>query len=248
MDGFSAMKLRSCYLQNPLEGGDKRFKTLLTQNDRESLLPSSSRKTCPPSARFGSRRTFKFFADRLDRLGDDLLPVCRGLSKLVLIDISLSREQDNPQPSRRPSIPAVVWARRATFRITAASCPGPAMLSYGYLANGAAVSAVLEVLLMVSVPRWRKPWLIFTCAIVGFCGPFAWQVVLKVTESSRFYTDLPVSFFPISWQDLGSGVATFALRVLTLAYGPMRTASARAVVNLSLAVGAVALLVDIYYY
>jgi len=122
------------------------------------------------------------------------------------------------------------------------------MLSYGHLANGAAVSAALEVALMLCVPRWRKPWLILTCAIVGFCGPFGWQVVLKITESSRFYTDLPVSFFPISWQDAGSGVATFALRSLTLAYGPMRTATARETANLALAVGAVALLVDIYYY
>jgi|SRR5215210_2615583 len=122
------------------------------------------------------------------------------------------------------------------------------MLSWGYLANGAAVSAVLEVLLLLCVPRWRKPWIIITTAIVGFCGPFGWQAVLKITESSRFYTDLPVSFFPISYQDAGSGVVTFALRCLTLGYGPMRKSPAHEVVSLSLAVGAVALLVDIYYY
>ncbi len=40
MEGFSAKKVRSYYLQNPLEDGDMRFKLLLTQNDRESLLAS----------------------------------------------------------------------------------------------------------------------------------------------------------------------------------------------------------------
>ncbi|WP_262162995.1 DUF262 domain-containing protein, partial [Escherichia coli] len=38
MDGFSAMKLRNYYLLNPYESGERGFKLLLTQTDRESLL------------------------------------------------------------------------------------------------------------------------------------------------------------------------------------------------------------------
>ncbi len=123
------------------------------------------------------------------------------------------------------------------------------MLSWGHLAYGAALSAFVEVLVMLALPRWRRrPWLIVTAALIGFAGPFGWQAVLKVTESYRFYTDLPVSFFPISYQDTGSGVVTFAIRSLTLAYGPMRSALARDVATLSLATGGAALLVDIYLY
>lgn len=38
MDGFSARKLRSYYLLNPLEEGERGFKLLLTQTDKQSLL------------------------------------------------------------------------------------------------------------------------------------------------------------------------------------------------------------------
>ncbi|MCY4518482.1 MAG: DUF262 domain-containing protein, partial [Acidimicrobiaceae bacterium] len=38
VDGFSAAKLREYYLRNRLESGDRRFKLLLTQTDRTSLI------------------------------------------------------------------------------------------------------------------------------------------------------------------------------------------------------------------
>ena len=38
VDGFSAKKLRSYYLLNPLEEGERGFKLLLTQTDKASLL------------------------------------------------------------------------------------------------------------------------------------------------------------------------------------------------------------------
>jgi hypothetical protein len=79
------------------------------------------------------------------------------------------------------------------------------MLSWAHLARGAGLSALLEVLVMLAVPRWRRPRLIITSAVIGFAAPFGWQAVLKLTHSYRFYTDLPVSFFPISYQDTGSG-------------------------------------------
>lgn len=97
MEGFSAKKIRNYFLLNPLEDGDKRFKLLLTQNDRESLLATIQQKDLPAERSVRIEENFKFFEERLAKLGDDLLPVCRGLSKLVLVDISLSREQDNPQ-------------------------------------------------------------------------------------------------------------------------------------------------------
>ena len=38
IDGFSAKKIRNYYLLNPLEDGDRGFKLLLTQTDKETLL------------------------------------------------------------------------------------------------------------------------------------------------------------------------------------------------------------------
>jgi len=43
-------------------------------------------------------------------------------------------------------------------------------------------------------------------------------------------------------------VAAFALGALVLAYGPMRSDTPRAVTTAALAIGAVALVVDVYLY
>ena len=37
LDGFSAMKLRNCYLLNPLEDDERRFKLILSQTDKASF-------------------------------------------------------------------------------------------------------------------------------------------------------------------------------------------------------------------
>ena len=43
------------------------------------------------------KENFEFFEKQLGSLGDDLEPLCKGLAKLMVVDISLSRDQDNPQ-------------------------------------------------------------------------------------------------------------------------------------------------------
>src|SRR5262249_16303864 len=40
---------------------------------------------------------FGFFMERVKALGSDVMPLCKGLAKLVIVDIALSRDQDNPQ-------------------------------------------------------------------------------------------------------------------------------------------------------
>ncbi len=97
MDGFSAKKLRNYYLLNPEEEGERRFKLLLTQTDRASLLALVQQKPQPaePSLRIGEN--FAFFEKQVQGLGDDFGALCRGLAKLMIVDIALIRDQDNPQ-------------------------------------------------------------------------------------------------------------------------------------------------------
>ena len=97
LSGFSAKKLRSYYLLNPLEEGDLRFKLLLTQTDKNSLLALVQQKTQPAEHSLRLIENFTYFEKQVNSLGDDLLALCRGLAKLVIVDISLSRDQDNPQ-------------------------------------------------------------------------------------------------------------------------------------------------------
>jgi uncharacterized protein with ParB-like and HNH nuclease domain/predicted transport protein len=97
LDGFSAKKLRSYYLLNPLEEGERGFKLLLTQTDKESLLHLVQQKTAPKENSLRIQDNFAFFEESVKALGTDLVPLCKGLAKLVIVDIALSRDQDNPQ-------------------------------------------------------------------------------------------------------------------------------------------------------
>ena len=97
LSGFSARKLRSYYLLNPLEEEELGFKLLLTQTDKASLLALIQQKTQPVDHSLRIAENFDFFEKQIKSLGNGLSALCRGLAKLVIVDISLSRDQDNPQ-------------------------------------------------------------------------------------------------------------------------------------------------------
>ena len=97
VDGFSAKKLRSYYLLNPLEEGERGYKLILTQTDKQTLLSLVQQRPLPEHYSLRLKTNFEFFEEQVDALGDDLVPLCNGLAKLMVVDISLSRDQDNPQ-------------------------------------------------------------------------------------------------------------------------------------------------------
>ena len=96
-DGFSAAKLRHYYLSNPLESGDRYFKLLLSQTDDASLKAVIKNTEQPKEPSLRVTQNFELFTDLLEQHKADLTSVCRGLAKLVVVDIALSRDQDNPQ-------------------------------------------------------------------------------------------------------------------------------------------------------
>lgn len=95
--GFSASKLREYYLLNRLESGDRRFKLLLTQTDKASLNALVEQKPLPAQESWRIAEYFRFFQKQVAALGDDVTSLCLGLAKLMIVDIALSRDQDNPQ-------------------------------------------------------------------------------------------------------------------------------------------------------
>ena len=100
IDGFSARKLRNRYLIDRDEDGEAGHKLLLTQTDKQTLLAIIGGKRLPDGPNERSIRmeaNFEFFQTRVTELGDNLAPLCRGLAKLIVVDIALSRDQDNPQ-------------------------------------------------------------------------------------------------------------------------------------------------------
>jgi len=97
VDGFSAAKLRHYYLTNPLEAGDRYFKLLLSQTDNASLKAIIKQADEPQDSSLRVTQNFDLFTKLLAEQKGDLATVCRGLAKLVVVDIALNREQDNPQ-------------------------------------------------------------------------------------------------------------------------------------------------------
>jgi uncharacterized protein with ParB-like and HNH nuclease domain/predicted transport protein len=97
VDGFSAKKLRNYYLLNPLEDGERGFKLLLTQTDKASLLAIVQQKEQPAEQSLRVTENFELFVEQLQAAGDDIVALCNGLAKLIIVDVSLNRDQDNPQ-------------------------------------------------------------------------------------------------------------------------------------------------------
>ncbi len=97
LEGFSAKKLRNYYLLNPEEDGEKHFKLLLSQTDKDSLIALVERHPEPKNPSIRVKENFRFFQERIEEIKNELPALCKGLAKLVVVDISLSRDQDNPQ-------------------------------------------------------------------------------------------------------------------------------------------------------
>ncbi len=97
VDGFSAKKLRHYYLLNPLEEGERAFKLLLTQTDKQSLLALVQQRPEPAEPSLRVTDNFAFFEKRVLEISTDLTTLCKGIAKLMIVDIALSRDQDNPQ-------------------------------------------------------------------------------------------------------------------------------------------------------
>ncbi len=97
IDGFSPRKLRHYYLLNPEEEGERRYKLMLSQTDSKSLIAIVDRKAQPKDHSVKIVENFKLFESWIAGRRGDLPAVCKGLAKLVVVDIALDRDQDNPQ-------------------------------------------------------------------------------------------------------------------------------------------------------
>jgi uncharacterized protein with ParB-like and HNH nuclease domain len=97
MDGFSAEILRGYYLLNPLERGERKFKLILSQTDKTTLIAIVDNQEQPNEHSLRVEQNFRLFESRIADRGGDLVAVCKGLVKLMMVDIKLKRDQDNPQ-------------------------------------------------------------------------------------------------------------------------------------------------------
>ncbi|AIA30095.1 GmrSD restriction endonuclease domain-containing protein [Leptospirillum ferriphilum] len=97
LDGFSPQKLLNYYLLNPLEEGERHYKLLLSQTDKDSLISFVSGFPQPKEPSLSVTQNYALFKELINSLKGDLTDLCKGLAKLVIVDIALTRDQDNPQ-------------------------------------------------------------------------------------------------------------------------------------------------------
>ncbi|MFA6925260.1 MAG: DUF262 domain-containing protein [Bacteroidales bacterium] len=97
IEGFSAKKMRNYFLLNPLEEGEKKYKLILSQTDKTTLTSLLDQNSYPKDFSVRVKANFDFFTEKITEEKDNLLAVCKGLAKLIIVDISLNRDQDNPQ-------------------------------------------------------------------------------------------------------------------------------------------------------
>lgn len=97
ISGFTAKNIRDYYTLDPREEGELKFKLLLTQTDKQSLLALLQQKELPTDHSVRIRDNYEYFQKQVDSLEDSVSDLCNGLLKLVIVDISLDRDQDNPQ-------------------------------------------------------------------------------------------------------------------------------------------------------
>lgn len=97
VDGFSPKKVRNRYLLNDDEDGDRRYKLVLSQGDREALFAVVDGLALDDHAESRVVENYGIISRLLADSGIDLAAVCRGLAKLVVVDVHLERGVDNPQ-------------------------------------------------------------------------------------------------------------------------------------------------------
>jgi hypothetical protein len=122
------------------------------------------------------------------------------------------------------------------------------MLSWGVILYGALLSAILAVVLVFLIVRERKALVLAAVAAGTIAGPVAWNAILRATDANQFFVDAPIPFFPVSWQDTGSGVFALATLALFLALGPLQASPGRKIAFLTILGGIAALVVDVYLY
>jgi uncharacterized protein with ParB-like and HNH nuclease domain/predicted transport protein len=96
-DGFSQRKIKNYYLVNPEETGERHFKLLLSQTDKASLTAIVGDGEKPREESLRIHANFDSFKRWIKEGKVELATICRGLAKLVVVDIALTRDQDNPQ-------------------------------------------------------------------------------------------------------------------------------------------------------
>ncbi|WRF66926.1 DUF262 and DUF1524 domain-containing protein [Helicobacter pylori] len=97
LEKFSHKKVES-YLINSDKDGDKKFRLILSESDKDtllSLIDKNKRKPSEPSLKI--MENFKLFEEWIRKNTDKLETIFKGLKKLMIVWIALKKGKDDPQ-------------------------------------------------------------------------------------------------------------------------------------------------------
>ncbi|MFS0860643.1 DUF262 domain-containing protein [Paenibacillus taichungensis] len=94
---ISKRKIMNYYLVNSEEDDELFYKLVLTQSDKNTLIQLLSEKKLSEEYSQRVYENYSFFVDAIKKSEIDLNRLYRGISKLIVVDIALDRDHDNPQ-------------------------------------------------------------------------------------------------------------------------------------------------------
>ncbi len=92
-----AKRLRNYFLINNDEENEMRYKLILTRSDKDTYIQIIEGIKLDERHSPHIHENYQFFENLIRSNNDDLNTLYHGISKLVIVDVSLNRDYDNPQ-------------------------------------------------------------------------------------------------------------------------------------------------------
>ncbi|GAA9204217.1 hypothetical protein HpHA199_06790 [Helicobacter pylori] len=97
-DEVKRKEIEDHYLINSDKDGDKKFRLILSESDKDtllSLIDKDKRKPSEPSSKIVEN--FKLFGEWISKNTNKLETIFKGLEKLMIVEIALKKGKDDPQ-------------------------------------------------------------------------------------------------------------------------------------------------------
>ena len=94
---ISYEEINDSYLINKHAKDELRYKLMLTQSDKETLMSIIDGCDMPKPASQRIMENYRYFEEQIRQSGINPQTLYMGLSKLIIVDIALTQGQDNPQ-------------------------------------------------------------------------------------------------------------------------------------------------------
>src|SRR6266700_4006616 len=94
---INSEEINDSYLINKHAKDELRYKLMLTQSDKETMMSIIDGRDVPKTASQSIIGRYRYFEEQIRQSGINPQTLYIGLSKLIIVDIALSQGQDNPQ-------------------------------------------------------------------------------------------------------------------------------------------------------